>query len=284
MHSSKNRTQGGFTLLELLVVVAILATLAGVAIVAYDGLESKSAKGQAVYNIREIDQAVRTFKVTSGSFPTALDAMVTNDGTSTNPDLAIGDVDFYAGLNAKLSGGSDPKLQKHALTAAEVSALSAVGITSAYFINDATNTVGNIPNRDHDAPSRGKGVLRSIAASTVVAKVAAKRLKDIAAYSGLTTSADVVVALGLGNNATIVKAGGFGQSGLSEAPFYTDVAKTEYGRYLVLFVVTRDLNGDGTIDTAAGEGTLSKAQFVGVIDSKGDWFDEEYAEFTGQKL
>ena len=44
-HSQRIRRT--FTLLELLVVVAVLSTLAGGLLVAYDGVEAQAAKGQA---------------------------------------------------------------------------------------------------------------------------------------------------------------------------------------------------------------------------------------------
>ena len=39
-----NRKQSGFTLLELVIVIAILAVIGGAALVAYDGLDKKAAK------------------------------------------------------------------------------------------------------------------------------------------------------------------------------------------------------------------------------------------------
>lgn len=310
------RNQAGFTLLELLVVVAVLAVIAGGLLVSYDGLEAKSSKGQAAFNLAAIDKGVRTFKVVSGSFPNELDSLLT-DGLSV-PTCAAGTTctatgataagagtagsGFYAGLHSNLQGAdsnvliADGKLGLYELTAADVTALNNAGISRIRQIDDATNAIGSIPNRDFDDAPRGKGVAATMAAGMVVPVVeseglgaatactapfdgACNRLNDIA---GLDPSIQhVVVAFGLGNNSSIVSdQGGGNAANFSEAPFYTDVAKNQYGRFVVLFHLASDTNGDGTI--AAGE-RFSSARFIGVIDSKGDWLDEEYAEFTGQK-
>jgi hypothetical protein len=104
------------------------------------------------------------------------------------------------------------------------------------------------------------------------------RLRDIAGLD--ETRGHVVVAVGIGNNSTLVKATNGLKGGLSEAPLYTNVPKDQYGRYIALFHVATDTDDDGTF--AAGE-YLGTAEFLGIIDTKGDWYDEEQAEYTGQK-
>lgn len=288
------RGRGGFTLLELLVVVAIVGTLGGAALVAYDGLDSRGAKAQATFNISAVDRAVRTFKVVNGKYPDRFDAAVVQGTTLTNADTATAG-GFFAGLHSNLEGTdadvktADGKLAFHALTAKQATALANVGITTVRMIDSTlTNASTNIPNRTFDDPTRGNGTAVTLAAGVVVPIVEAKnhgnttstRLKDI---SGLdSTKGHVVVALALGNNSTIVSDDVSANSAnLSEAPFYTDVAKTEYGRFFVLFHVATDSNDDGTITDAE---TFTNAKFIGVIDPKGDWLDEEYAESTGQKI
>jgi len=55
---------------------------------------------------------------------------------------------------------------------------------------------------------------------------------------------------------------------------------SDYSRFLALFHIASDKDGDGTI--AAGE-YFGTARFLGVLDTKGDWYDEEAAEYEGQK-
>ncbi len=294
MDSSAVRRDRGFTLLELLIVIAIIAAIAGVAVAAYEGLDQQAEKGQATFNIAAVDRAIRTFKVANnGAYPDDYDALVTNGGPPA----------FYAGMSPKVTSGSppaSPKLQLHTLQAREVAALANAGIRNLRFIDTAggqPNAVGTIPNRDFDLPGRGKGISTPIAAGTTVCRINPARLRDIAGYPlASATSADVVLVFGVGNNCTLVRNEGSGlatfSGGLSEAPIYASAGKNQYSRFLALYVVTRDFNGDGTIADADGDGIIEQegdegspvvAQFVAVLDTFGDWYDEEYAEYTGQK-
>jgi prepilin-type N-terminal cleavage/methylation domain-containing protein len=65
----------GFTLLEFVIVIAILAVIGGAALVSYDGLDTKAAKSQATFNLAAIDKGLRLFKVVSGDYPESLDLL-----------------------------------------------------------------------------------------------------------------------------------------------------------------------------------------------------------------
>jgi len=97
-------------------------------------------------------------------------------------------------------------------------------------------------------------------------------------------ASDVLVVLGLGNNSSMV-ADTTGNRVASSAPFYGDVGKDKYNRYLALIKVgTATLPGDSWTTTALAAGTpASKATFITVVDPRGDFLDEEYAEANGQK-
>jgi prepilin-type N-terminal cleavage/methylation domain-containing protein len=294
----RNLKKSGFTLLELLVVIAILATLAGGALVAYDGLDKKAARGQATFNISAIDKAFRTFKVVNGSYPDNLDGLILNN-TAIAAANGVGDATATAGgwmqsIHSKMQGSDgvattgDGKLVWFKLHAEGVSALNAVGITKMRVIDNTLGTGGgsSIPNRIFDAPTRGQGTELTLTTGSIVPIMQTKdwggntaRLRDI---KGLDeTKNHAVVVFGLGNNATIISAGGGNNAAtLSETPFYTDVDKSQYGRFLVLFHIGTDTDDNGTIDASE---TFSEAVFLAVLDSKGEWYDEEFAEFTGQK-
>lgn len=324
------------TLLELLVVVAILASIAGAALVAYDGLASKGARGVATHGIRGVDQALRTFKVVSGSLPNNFDVPLLNNTTFTNPSAAnmtLATVDganktptgviggFFPGLSPKLIGTdtltttegevvennrtADGKFSYWTLDALQAQTLINAGITTLRYIDAskiqddlggtsvATTVASNvpaIPNRVFDDATRGFGVSVPVAAGLVVpileslgnGATTSVRLKDTA---GLNANiAHIVVVMGVGNNCTLVsKSSGANAVGMAEAPYYADVEKDQYGRYLVLLRLASDVNGDGVFGTVASGETLEKAEVLTVIDAKGDWLDEEFAEFTGQK-
>lgn len=287
------RRRRGFTLLELLVVIAILATVAGGLLVAYDGLDMDAAEATATYNMAAIDKAVRTYHVVNKAFPDNLDSLMTDGGN------------FFSALPAKLQGGDgdpstdtmatvgsgtdDGKLAFYTLDSAGAKALTNAGITKLRFIADASNVPTDIPNRAFDLPGRGNGVEVAVDQNLTVAIIetlgmgetaatSKPRLRDIA---GLPEDQQhIVVAFGLGNNSTMVTGP---TANLSEAPWYTKVAKDEYGRFLLLFHIGTDYDKSGTTGDDAGE-IFETAKFLGVLDTRGDWIDEEFAEYTNQKL
>lgn len=280
--------QGGFTLLELLVVIAIMATLAGSLLVSYDGLQGKADKAQATYNLAAIDQGVRTFKVVTGDFPNRLDNLIDDGATAA----------ALFTLPKKLKG----KISSHTLTADGLGALADVGIDTVRLINETNNVeteVGDlsIPNRAFDDADRGLGEDLSLAIGSQVAVIEfegsvdldlgeitddSSRLRDIAGLDA--TLPHLVVALGVGNNSSIVSTdSGANAANFSQAPYYGSVDEDEYGRFVALFHIATDEDDDGTFDAGEEGDFFGEAKFIGVVDTFGDWLDEELAEFTGQK-
>lgn len=297
----KIRNQAGFTLLELLVVVAILAIVAGGVLVAYDGLEAKSANGQASHSLAALDSGVRTFTSIRKTAPDNLDSLIA--GTPTGGGQVVTALPGTPALIATLSAGElDGKVTSTALTAAQRAALTAAGINQLRYIDLAGNgaggtlttlnnagtalAVGNIsladiPNRIFDIPTvdgaanknRGRGYSHPLITGSPVAvwNAGVGNINNLKVGAGAT---DVLIAFGLGNNASIFKADSAAVGGdvnLSQAPNYPNVAKNEYNRYVLLY----------NVGPAGAE--LPKAKLQAVVDAKGDFLDEELAEFSGQK-
>lgn len=88
---TRNRQQG-FTLLELLVVVSVLASLAGIAAVAMDGYEQDAQEQLVHVEMKRIANAIYRFKEDTGYFPK--EGIYTSDRLSltgedkTNYDIA----------------------------------------------------------------------------------------------------------------------------------------------------------------------------------------------------
>jgi prepilin-type N-terminal cleavage/methylation domain-containing protein len=287
-----------FTLIELLVVVTILATLAGAILVSYDGLEEKAAQGQAAHTLGTLDSTLRTFKVLNKSFPDEFDSLLVADTTGTetlSASVSNTTATPLVSMPPKLQG----KLSPHQLTAGGLAALNAAGITELRYIGStlvAGGVTGNaeagaIPTRAFDNTGRGRGIGRTLIVGDHVAIVEghdalpfvgpgsgdSSRLRDI---GGLPEDrAHVVVAVGIGNNSTLIDKTGDRTGGLSEAPTYSNLPKDQYGRYIALFY----LGSSESTTLIADVDYLSEAKLLAVIDTKGDWLDEEIAEFTGQK-
>ena len=288
----------GFTLLELVIVIAILAVIGGAALVSYDGLDTKAAKSQATFNLAAIDKGVRLFKVVTGDYPENLDLLTLSDTT-------VGDVTgdaaatataggFFSRVTRELEGTdankatSDGSLHFFKATAAIADSFAEAGIEQLRGIALADDTADiEIANRAFDDPTSGVGADVAVAADLVLPILKSKNLGAadsslLANITGLDSdTTHLVVALGLGNNSTIVSdTVNVNSASFSEAPFYSDVASTEYGRFILLFHVATDTNDNDEIDDAE---VFSSVRFVGALDAEGNWLDQEFSDSVGNK-
>lgn len=70
------KAQSGFSFLELVVVIAIMAVLGAIAIPTYMAFANKARKGSAAENIRVMKNAVMQYNLDVGSNPRALNELV----------------------------------------------------------------------------------------------------------------------------------------------------------------------------------------------------------------
>jgi len=315
--SKQVRNQQGFTLLELLVVLAILAIVAGGLIVAYDGLEGQAAKQDASRSIAGVDNGLRLFAVSEGGLPNDMDSLAAAtpaDGQQIT-QIQQGSEALLASLGSKFAG----KLQLITLTAGQVSALNNAGITRLRYIDAAGNQVSpncpatapcalttlaadgsaasvqaidlaDIPVRVFDVPrpgdgrNRGRGYSATLqAGDQVVAwipgdgginltKVGASAAGSQVGGTQDPNDDDILIVVGIGNNSSMFTAASLvGNTNMSNAPVYGDVARNEYARYAALINL-------GSLNVPAGTATLQA-----VVDARGDFLDEELAEASLQK-
>ena len=101
----RKSNQKGFTLLELLVVVTLLAILATGALLAYEGLTDTAQGAAASSNIASADQSIRNYRAVTGNLPNQWDHLVTDEGdvggTAGAPLDFVSDATyrFLAGVN-----------------------------------------------------------------------------------------------------------------------------------------------------------------------------------------
>lgn len=117
----KAAKQTGFTLLELLVVVAILAAIAGTASIALQDTDARASAAAHVAMMDELNKGVRTFRVLNkNALPTNFDSLIqtsASDGSTTAAILttaAIGDivlVDLIESAAEGLNGGGIDSLR-----------------------------------------------------------------------------------------------------------------------------------------------------------------------------
>jgi type II secretory pathway pseudopilin PulG len=305
-----------FTLLELLVIVGILAIVGGSMIAAYDGLTAQAAKAGATNSIAALTNTVRAYKVQEGELPNNVESLLaatpdspTYNATTLDSTTVVTSAHKQAALlGSKLKG----KFDVQELTVTQLENLEAAGIDTVRYLDlggndedsateltivaaDGTTASGigdisdiTIPQHAFSAPrpngtsngrNRGRGFAHEIDAETTNSQAFAIWAKQSvsapdANYNNVKVGAKpdaVLVMLGIGPESSLVdnysnSDGAVGDVRLASAPYYGDVGKNEYAHYIMLVDVTE-----------------SPAQFVAVVDPRGDFLAEEFAESTGQK-
>lgn len=63
------KPQAGFTIVELLIVIVVIAILAAITIVAYNGIQSRARDTQRLNEMRRLKIAVESYFIDNGSYP-----------------------------------------------------------------------------------------------------------------------------------------------------------------------------------------------------------------------
>jgi len=286
--------QQGFTLLELLVVITLLAVLAVGALVAYEDVGDNAEAAAAANANVTLDSAIRTYRAVEKVYPNQWDVLATTTGSaiSTLPSAASGifgalslaDATVYAGVsNALLAAGID-ELQY-------MTAVLQPGINPNRAHNESVNPDATERDVDTQAdvpfisivPSGGAGGACQVGATGVSLASAFSRTLTASDANSIqnrfndSMEADechLVVALGFGSDAAASTTSS--KVAISQAPTYTRVNSvnpaTDYARYIGLFQVATS-NEAGT----ATEEFLDKARLVAVITPDGRVIDDAIA-------
>jgi prepilin-type N-terminal cleavage/methylation domain-containing protein len=216
----------GLTLVELVVVMAILVALAGILIPLIPGLIGRAETSGRATNSQEIYKAIQTFEASYTRYPSDWDALT--DG-STTP------LTYVNGFT-----GSTPPLAVTALTATQSAALSSGGITRVQLMATSptgTNETFNPYADPNDrASTTGSMTITSSSTPNLVTLTNVGQFQ-LSLSDNASTSAGTYVVFGFGKRCSIVG------SGAAEAPvnFFDNAAlspDTRYSRYGVVFQVS----------------------------------------------
>ncbi len=147
MKSVSTIRQRGFTIVELLVVVVVIAILAAITVVSYNGITARAEKTKTLAAARSYIQALQAYKAGEGSYPSTatycLGTGYTDRTGDSNPDCRwnSGNVNPNATFNTTLAKYISVTSQ---ITQKPVMSGSA-GVIGMYFMNDSLGLLDDQP-------------------------------------------------------------------------------------------------------------------------------------------
>ncbi len=302
--------QGGFTLLELLVVVAILAAIAGTATIALQDTDARASAAAHVAMMDELNKGIRTFRVLNkNTLPTGFDSLIQAAASPAAGTPIVGTLISIAAIE---------DVEPVALPAATVEVMAAGGITSMQYIDssltpadspvDCSDLTAVVASRANavvagnifmSPAANGCGVARTLEAGdmammwtagqerlvgqpapnlveadpTATPPVVAVPTIEFDGTNLATATGSAFMTVGLGPASNLFNANDLG--GLTSVPVYRHVSGTEYGRFMAIFNV-------GTFASGAIVAT-DQVSLVSIVDGAGDTKEEELGEWDGTR-
>ena len=68
-NKQRSKQTRGFTIVELLIVIVVIAILAAISIVAYNGIQKRARDAQRLSDITQIDKALKSYYAVNGTYP-----------------------------------------------------------------------------------------------------------------------------------------------------------------------------------------------------------------------
>lgn len=298
MRHSFVKHQQGFTLLELLVVITLLAVLSVGALVAYENVGENAESAAAANSNVTIDSAIRTYRSITGDYPNQWDSLVLSTSASAIPGLPTGGSAVFG-----------PYQTTAAVSAAMLGSLEAVGIDEVQYLTTSTQDAAIPPNRRHNESVNTAGAAEvalwdddtdspigtprfAVVPNGVCAAgdtgLFNTTFNNAPAVSGVlqnrfndsleSNACNFVIALGFGGDAAASTTDS--NVAISQAPTYSRTGSvnpaTNYARYVGLFLLARDGNNPTqTTDDAIQAGEfLDRARLIAIVTPDGRVIDD----------
>jgi len=310
----KNK-QGGFTLLELLVVITLLAVLSVGALVAYDGIGENASNVAAANNIKTADSSIRAYRAIENAYPNQWDNLANLGG-----ELTGGAADFLAAPTKDFFGQWVVPGSANATWVAAAAALEGVGIDELQTLQ-TTSTFGPgvVPNLafnesepsntanpadelefdetgavDYGGPHAGAFALSIVPSSTggiagdcqaggvsITQNFSGNPVNESKALNLINDALDddgchLVVALGFGKDVPGTTLGS--RVAISTAPTYTNGNVVNPSIHYARYIALFHLGsaaGASTDVTAAD--ILAKPRLLAIVDTEGRTIDQAIA-------
>ncbi|MGE9292168.1 MAG: prepilin-type N-terminal cleavage/methylation domain-containing protein [Puniceicoccales bacterium] len=301
----EKRNRGGFTLLELLVVVAILAAVAGTASIALKDTDARASAAAHVTMMDELNKGIRTYRVLQrNELPSRFDSLVE---TGTTGDATSGTGLSVAGFSIAADGSGDAYLM--AIPSGVQTIMADGGIESLQYVDttvtpadsdlDCSDLSALINSRGNavvagnifmSPDANGCGFNQELDGTAVMGvwwQGGSERLtghadidddgNDLVEFDGTNIAAatgNAYLLTGIGPSCTLFDANTLG--GMTTVPVYRHVKPDEYNRFVAVWNV-------GTFDGAGAIEPGDQCELVAIVDGALDTKEEELGEWDGTR-
>lgn len=254
MANRANTRQSGFTLIELIVVMAVLTVLAGLILPKLDLFKDKANNAAGASNVAGLDRFVTAYKVQKDLFPDFNDSLLTS-----------GSNNLYTKLDPNLTGsqtGAPTRLTTTTITNTnELRSLQRVGLTSVLDHNASAQVPGDSAATSTPRALAVSDTVATINSSDTTAQAILRHLYPDT--NGVVPATEKVVVFGCGPRNQLVP------NTLLVAPFYANTDQNSfYNRYLLVYAL--QTNGD-------------RARFLGTLGADGSTISDAINGFYSQR-
>ncbi len=303
---NKINKKAGFTLLELLVVVAILAAIAGTASIALKDTDARAAAAAHVAMMDELNKGIRTYRVLQkNTLPTRFDSLLTEDGedpgmlgfviseSGVTPSeipntvasiMSAGGFYSMMYIDEDLSGadlpvGADASLSLDCTAGDNITALinsraNAV-VAGNIFMTPSANGCGREVTLLGDDDDTFWGLLWADSPE----RLTGQPLADGASYRDI--GENVYLLTGIGPSSSLFDANTLG--GMTTVPVYRHVTAEQYSRFIAVWNIGTYNSIATDPPTNAGITAGDQLELIAILDGALDTKEEELGEWDGTR-